>query len=52
MRLEYELQQRREYRDRIALRLVEEGYTWRDVASVAGFKNPYIATLKKRLSND
>lgn len=47
-RLEYELEQRRESRDRIALRLVDEGYTWRDVASVAGFKNPYIAALKKR----
>ena len=47
-RLEYELEQRRESRDRMALGLVDEGYSWRDVASVAGFKNPYIATLKRR----
>lgn len=47
-RLEYELEQRRDSRDRIAMRLVDDGYTWRDVAHVAGFKNPYIATLKRR----
>lgn len=47
-RLEYELAQRRASRDRYALRLVEEGFTWRDVARVAGFKNTYIAQLKRK----
>ena len=47
-RLEYELERARESRDRIALALVDADYTWRDVAAVAGFKNPYIATLKRR----
>lgn len=46
--LEYQLEQRRASRDRLALRLVDDGYSWRAVAEVARFKNPYIATLKRR----
>jgi hypothetical protein len=46
-RLEYELTQRRQRRDRLALVLVDAGYTWRAVAAVAGFKNSYIRHLKK-----
>ena len=46
--LEYLLTQRRNERDELALRLVDEGHTWREVASAAGFANPYMAALKKR----
>lgn len=38
----------RERRDRLALRLVSEGFTWREVAAAAGFANPYITHLKKK----
>ncbi len=47
-RLAYELEQRRAERDRLALALIEDGHTWREVAGVAGFANPYIAELKRR----
>lgn len=48
-RLEYELTQRRASRDRYALALVADGFSWRDVARVAGFKNTYIAALKRKV---
>jgi hypothetical protein len=49
---EYLLDQAREQRDREALRLVDAGHTWREVAAIAGFTNPYIKTLKaKRLAD-
>jgi hypothetical protein len=38
----------REQRDRIALELLDEGYTYRQVAYAAGFKNPYLTQLKRR----
>ena len=38
----------RDSRDRMALRLIEQGHTWREVAAAGGFANPYIAALKKR----
>jgi hypothetical protein len=37
-----------ERRDLIALDLVDDGETWRDVAEAAGFENPYIAELKRK----
>ena len=37
-----------EIRDRLALELVDEGATWRQTATAAGFNNPYIAELKRR----
>lgn len=42
------LEQARERRDALALRLVDAGKTWREVASIAGFANHYIAALKRR----
>ena len=37
-----------ERRDGLALRLVDDGETWREVAEAAGFANPHIAQLKQR----
>lgn len=44
-RLESELEMDQRARNREALRLVDAGWTWREVAAAAGFANPYIATL-------
>lgn len=38
----------RRRRDALALDLVASGKSWREVAAIAGFKNPYIAELKRR----
>jgi hypothetical protein len=43
-----ELDQWRDRRDRLALKLIDRGFTWRQVAEAAGFGNSYIAELKKR----
>jgi hypothetical protein len=48
VRIAAELEEWRAHRDEIALRLIDEGETWRDVAALAGFTNPNIAALKKR----
>ena len=38
----------RDIRDKLALECIDKGYTWREVAERAHFKNPYIAHLKRR----
>ena len=50
LELEQRLEMERRERDDLALRLVDQGHTWREVADAAGFANPYIATLKKRMA--
>jgi hypothetical protein len=37
-RLDYELTNRREARDQLALQLVEAGHTWREVGEAAGLE--------------
>jgi hypothetical protein len=44
----FSLMELRNLRDALALKLVDEGETWRDVAEAAGFENPYIAELKRK----
>jgi hypothetical protein len=46
--LSLQLIQLRGLRDKVALDLVDDGVTWRDVAEAAGFENPYIAQLQAR----
>jgi hypothetical protein len=46
--LTLQLIQLRKRRDAVALALVNDGLTWREVAEAAGFANPYLAELKKR----
>jgi hypothetical protein len=50
--LSLQLIQLRERRDAVALSLVDEGVTWREVAEAAGFENPYIAQLKARRATE
>lgn len=47
-RLEELLEQARAQRDATALSLVDAGLSHRQVAEIAGFKNPYITALKRR----
>lgn len=46
--LVFQASQLRERRDSIALGLVDDGVSWREVAKAAGFENPYIAALKRK----
>jgi len=46
--LVFQAAQLRELRDGLALRLIDGGATWREVAEAAGFENPYIAQLKRK----
>jgi len=46
--LSLQLAQAREARNTLALRLLDAGLSWREVADDAGFKNPYLADLKER----
>lgn len=48
-KLENELQRKRDKRNRLALRILETGkYSYRKIASHAGFKNTYLAQLRKK----
>lgn len=47
--LDIQLGVARQERDRLALELLEDhDLTWRETADLAGFENPYIATILRR----